>query len=76
MSLAVQSSKILSGFALATLLFACEEEAKKEVPAPKPISTVAPVAPPPTIASDLPESQRAKEEPGRTKEMGPTEPWG
>jgi len=47
MSLAVQSSKILSGFALATLLFACEEEAKKEVPAPKPSASAAAVAPPP-----------------------------
>jgi len=47
MSLAVQSSKLLSILALATLSFACEEEAKKEAPAPKPSASVAAVAPPP-----------------------------
>jgi len=49
MSLAVQSSKILSIFALGALLFACEEEAKKEPPAPKASASVAaaPVVPPP-----------------------------
>jgi hypothetical protein len=48
MSVAVQSAKFLSMFALATFLFACEEEAKKETPAPKPSAApVATVAPPP-----------------------------
>ncbi|HET7540608.1 MAG TPA: hypothetical protein VFK05_12075 [Polyangiaceae bacterium] len=47
MSLAVQSSKVLSIFTLAMLLFGCEEEAKKEAPPPKPSASVAEVAPPP-----------------------------
>jgi hypothetical protein len=48
MSLAVQSSKLLSVFALATLLFGCEEEKKAEPPAPKAsAAVVASVAPPP-----------------------------
>ena len=48
MSLAVPSSRFMSTLALAALLFACEEEAKKEPPAPKPsASAVATVAPPP-----------------------------
>ena len=63
MSLAVQSSKLLSIFALATVLFACEEEAKKEPPAPKPSASVAEVAKapppapvaPPKLRDDCPE---------------------
>jgi hypothetical protein len=48
MSLAVQSSKSVSILVLATLLFGCEEEAKKEPPAAKPSASVAAaVAPPP-----------------------------
>jgi hypothetical protein len=47
MSLAIQSSKLLSVFVLATLLVGCEEEAKKEPPAPKPSASVATIAPPP-----------------------------
>ncbi|MET0789988.1 MAG: hypothetical protein ABW061_00575 [Polyangiaceae bacterium] len=54
MSLAVQSAKLLSIFALATLLFGCEEEAKKEPPAPKPSASVAPVAPPPAPIAQPP----------------------
>ena len=65
MSLVVQSSKLLSIVALATLLFACEEEAKKEPPAPKPSASVAaveaaaptptPSAQPPKLRDDCPE---------------------
>lgn len=63
MSLAVQSSKLRSMFVLTTLLFGCEEEAKKEPPAPKPsaslVATVAPppapVAQPPKLRDDCPE---------------------
>jgi hypothetical protein len=48
MSLAIQSSKLLSVFLLAMSLSACEEEVKKEPPAPKPSAAVAAtVAPPP-----------------------------
>lgn len=50
MSLATQSiqiSKLLSAFALATFLFGCEEEAKKELPAAKPSASAAIVTPPP-----------------------------
>jgi hypothetical protein len=55
MSLAVQSAKVLSMFALATCLFACEEEPKKEVPAPKPSAApVATVAPPPAPSAEPP----------------------
>ena len=63
MSLAVQSSKLRSIFVLTTLLFGCEEEAKKEPPAPKPsaslVATVAPppapIAQPPKLRDDCPE---------------------
>lgn len=47
MSLAFQSSKLVSILVLATLLLGCEEEAKKEPPAPKASASVAAVAPPP-----------------------------
>ena len=53
MSLAIQSiqiSKLLSAFALATILFGCEEEAKKEPPAAKASASVATVTPPPPPA--------------------------
>ncbi|MEI9952708.1 MAG: hypothetical protein WDO74_27935 [Pseudomonadota bacterium] len=53
MSLAIQSSKLLSILALATL-FGCEEEAKKEPPAPKPTASVAAVAPPPAPVAQPP----------------------
>jgi len=46
-SLAVQSFKLLSILTLATLLIGCEEEPKKEPPAPKPSASVAEVTPPP-----------------------------
>ena len=56
----IQSSKLLSAFALATLLFGCEEEAKKEPPAAKPSASVAvvtppPVAQPPKLRDDCPD---------------------
>ena len=54
MSLAVQSSKLLSVFVLATLLFGCEEEAKKEAPSAKPSASVATVAPPPAPSAQPP----------------------
>ncbi|HKO46295.1 MAG TPA: hypothetical protein VJV79_01145 [Polyangiaceae bacterium] len=67
MSLAVQSSKLMSVFVLATLLSGCEEEAKKEPAAPKPSAAVAPVvasvapaptpsAQPPKLRDDCPEA--------------------
>ena len=62
MSLAVQSSKFLSIIALGALLFGCEEEAKKESPAPKPSASVtaappppAPPPPPPKLRDDCPD---------------------
>jgi len=54
MSLAIQSSKLLSVFVLATLVFGCEEEAKKEQPTPKPSASVATVAPPPAPSAQPP----------------------
>ncbi|MEI9942453.1 MAG: hypothetical protein WDO69_35000 [Pseudomonadota bacterium] len=64
MSLAVQSSKLLSILAFATLMFGCEEE-KKEPPAPKPSASVAEVAPPPApppqppkLRDDCPDGSR------------------
>ncbi len=42
----IRPAKLLSAFALATLLLGCEEEAKKEPPA-KPSASVAPTPPPP-----------------------------
>ena len=54
MSLAVQSSKFLSVVMLATLLSGCEEEVKKEPPAPKASASVAPVAPPPAPVAQPP----------------------
>jgi hypothetical protein len=50
MSLAIQSSKLLSIFVLAMLVLACEEEAKKEPAAAKPSASAAPVAAPPPPA--------------------------
>jgi hypothetical protein len=47
MSLAIQSSKLVLTLGFATLLFGCEEEAKKE-PAAKPSATAATPAPVPT----------------------------
>jgi hypothetical protein len=63
MSLAIQSSKLLSIFVLATLAFGCEEEAKKEPAAAKPsaVASVAPPQPPapsaqpPKLRDDCPE---------------------
>jgi hypothetical protein len=54
----IQSSKLLSAFALATLLFGCEEEAKKETPAPKPSASAAIVTPPPPPAPPPPPKLR------------------
>jgi|SRR5450432_149202 hypothetical protein len=54
MSLAIQSSKLLSAVVLATLVLGCEEEAKKELPAAKPSASVAAVAPPPAPSAQPP----------------------
>lgn len=63
MSLADHSSKLLTALVLATQLLGCEEEAKKEPPAPKPSATVlasaapspAPPPAPPKLRDDCPE---------------------
>ena len=58
MSLAIQSSqssKLLSVFVLATLVFGCEQEVKKEEPAAaKPSASVAAAAPTPTPSAQPP----------------------
>jgi hypothetical protein len=63
MTLAVQSAKLLSVFALTTLLIGCEEEKKNEPPAAKPTASVvasvapppAPIPQPPKLRDDCPE---------------------
>jgi serine/threonine-protein kinase len=63
---------VLVAVALTGLAFALGTPAR--VPAPKPISTVAPVAPPPGIASEP--RQPARETADEPKEIAPGEPWG
>ena len=61
MSLAIQSSRVLSVFVFAALAFGCEEEVKKEPAAAKPSAVAsvapppAPSAPPPKLRDDCPE---------------------
>ncbi|MEO8902539.1 MAG: hypothetical protein ABI488_11145 [Polyangiaceae bacterium] len=63
MSLAVQSSRLLSIFALTTLLIGCEADTKKEETTPKPsASAAATVAPPPAPPAPPPEPPKLRDD--------------
>lgn len=63
------AAAVLVAVALTGLAFVLSTPAR--APAPKPISTVEPVAPSVTSAPE-----RAVKEPGQPKEIGPDQPWG